>query len=212
MTKTPPTDAELVARTLAGEREAFGQLYDRYARIVAAVSAGVSGDWPAVDDMVQECFLRAYRNLARLREPASFGAWVTGTARQVGRERRRTLRRDRHKYLEASAMETEASPAAKIDFQTREQIHLVMQRVAMLGEQERVAIHAHFLDQQNARQTAQLLGMSRSGFYALLQRAIARLATKSGSREGEAPAEPAASSELAQQELRPLKNEDKVRK
>ncbi len=57
-------DAELVAQTLAGNREAFGQLYDRYARMVRAVVAGVSGDWPTVEDMTQECFLRGYRNLS----------------------------------------------------------------------------------------------------------------------------------------------------
>jgi hypothetical protein len=82
----------------------------------------------------------------------------------------------------------------------------------VLGEQERVAIHAFFLDQQSARQAAELLGMSRSGFYALLQRAIARLATKSGFSEGEAPAEPNANANVAQQELRPPTDEEKVEK
>ena len=32
-----PTDAELVAETLAGDREAFGRLYDRYAALVPIV-------------------------------------------------------------------------------------------------------------------------------------------------------------------------------
>ena len=41
-------DAALVANTLAGDREAFGQLYDRHAAMARAVVAGVSGDWSAV--------------------------------------------------------------------------------------------------------------------------------------------------------------------
>jgi DNA-directed RNA polymerase specialized sigma subunit len=40
-----------------------------------------------------------------------------------------------------------------------------------------MAIHAYFIDHQNSHQAAELLGLSRSGFYALLKRAVARLAT-----------------------------------
>jgi DNA-directed RNA polymerase specialized sigma24 family protein len=53
-----------------------------------------------------------------------------------------------------------------------------MQRVAELDEDERVAIHIFYLEQQNAGRTAELLGISRSGVYALLQRAIAHLASR----------------------------------
>jgi hypothetical protein len=52
MDSNSPTDAELVTETLAGDREPFGQLYDRYARLVATVVAGVSGDWAAPSNIV----------------------------------------------------------------------------------------------------------------------------------------------------------------
>ena len=112
MDENPPTDSELMKATLAGEREAFGQLYDRYARIVRAVVAGTSGDWPGSEDMTQECFLRAYRKLRQLREPDRFGAWIVGIARQIGRERRRTLRRDRHEFHDTTPWETASHPTA----------------------------------------------------------------------------------------------------
>ena len=98
MDTNAPSDAELVRQALAGDREAFGQLYDRHARQVRAVVAAVSGDWSDVEDMTQECFLRAYRKLATLRDPERVGPWLAGFARQVARERRRTLRRDRHEF------------------------------------------------------------------------------------------------------------------
>jgi DNA-directed RNA polymerase specialized sigma24 family protein len=59
MERLVENDAELVAASLAGDREAFGQLYDRHARMVRAVVLAVSNDWPSVDDMTQESFLRA---------------------------------------------------------------------------------------------------------------------------------------------------------
>jgi RNA polymerase sigma-70 factor, ECF subfamily len=176
-------DAELVAQTLAGNREAFGLLYDRYARTVRAVVAGVSGDWPGVEDMTQECFLRGYRNLSKLREPVRFGAWIVGIARQVGQERRRSLARDRHEFIDARLAEMKPVTDGQAVVDEREQVGAVMQKLAMLPEQERVAVHAFFLEQQDAQQTAELLGLSRSGVYAVVARGIARLAKLMRSNE-----------------------------
>jgi RNA polymerase sigma-70 factor (ECF subfamily) len=183
MDRNIPTDAELVAKTLAGNREAFGLLYDRCARMVRAVAAGVSGDWSAVEDMTQETFLRAYRNLARLRAPASFGAWIVGIARQVGRERRRALRRDRHEFRDLRSWQIESPMDIEARAAEREQIEIVMRSLNGLEERERVAVHAFFLEQQDAARAAELVGLSRSGVYALLQRAIARLAVQVRPRE-----------------------------
>ncbi|MEX2092359.1 MAG: sigma-70 family RNA polymerase sigma factor [Pirellulales bacterium] len=174
---TAKSDAELIAETLAGDREAFGQLYDRHARLVRAVVAGVSGDWSAVEDMTQECFLRAYRKLASLRDRDRFGQWLAGFARRVARERRRSLRRDRHEFG-SPVEETLAASDGQAAAHDRDQIERVMRRLAELPEDERLAIHAFFLEGQNAHQAAERLEISRSGFYALVQRALAHLATR----------------------------------
>jgi len=73
-------DAMFVSAARAGDRAAFGRLYDRYARMVhgvllAKVPVG------EVDDLVQDVFLLALRRLSTLREPASFGAWLAAIAR-----------------------------------------------------------------------------------------------------------------------------------
>jgi RNA polymerase sigma-70 factor, ECF subfamily len=75
-------DAMWVAAARDGDRAAFGQLYQRYARIVhgvllAKVPVG------EVDDLVQDVFIRALRRLSTLRETASFGAWLAAIARNV---------------------------------------------------------------------------------------------------------------------------------
>jgi RNA polymerase sigma-70 factor, ECF subfamily len=177
MDQDTPTDEEFVAESLAGNREKFGQLYDRYARTVRAVVAAVSGDWSAVEDMTQESFLCAYRNLSKLRDPDRFGRWIVGIAWQVARERRRSLRRDRHELRPVSS---ELEPTATLDanVEDRDQTDRVIQRLALLPEQERLAIHAFFLQQQDANQAAEVVGLSRSGFYVLIQRALARLAKR----------------------------------
>jgi RNA polymerase sigma-70 factor, ECF subfamily len=178
MNQLPPDDAELVAKAQTGDREAFAQLYDCHAAMVRAVVLAVSGDWHAVDDMVQESFLRAYRKLATLREPALFGQWISGIARRVAREHRRSQRRNRHELRDPHAPEIESREAASPEAPGRGQLELVMRRLAELPERERLAIHAFFLEERDARDASDLLGISRSGFYALVQRAIARLAAR----------------------------------
>jgi RNA polymerase sigma-70 factor (ECF subfamily) len=176
MDSTTKTDAELVADTLAGDREAFGTLYDRHARYVRAVVAAVSGDWSAVDDMTQECFLRAYRKLNSLRDRNQVGPWLAGFARQVARERRRTLRRDRHEFGTVADHVADGSGEPTAD--NHDQIEQIIRRLAELPEEERLAVHAYYFTDQNATAAAAQLDLSRSGFYARLQRALANLATR----------------------------------
>jgi len=75
-------DATWVAAAQDGDRAAFGQLYERYARMVHGVllaKVPVSD----VDDLVQDVFIRALRRLSTLRETGSFGAWLAVIARNV---------------------------------------------------------------------------------------------------------------------------------
>lgn len=174
MEHNQPSDAELVAETLAGDREAFAFLYDRYARLVRAVVWDVARDWSATHDLTQETFLRAFRNLRRLKEPTRFGAWLVGIARQIVRERRRSFRRDRHQFVGELPEVTTVCAGADVVGDSDE-FKFILAKLATLAERERLAIHAFFLDDRGPQQAAELLGMSRSGLYALVARAVARL-------------------------------------
>src|SRR5258708_9054572 len=78
-------DATCVAAARDGDRAAFGQLYERYARMVHGVllSKVAVGD---VEDLVQDVFIRALRRLSTLRETASFGAWLAAIARNLAND------------------------------------------------------------------------------------------------------------------------------
>ena len=69
-------DAELVGRALGGDRSAFEALVSLHLQRARAVARGVLGDDQAVDDAVQESFMRAYNHLGQLGDPATFPAWL----------------------------------------------------------------------------------------------------------------------------------------
>jgi RNA polymerase sigma-70 factor (ECF subfamily) len=74
-------DVTLVERTLAGDRTAFEALVAMHASRARAVARGVLGDDIAVDDVVQESFMRAYNHLGQLGEHATFPAWLSTIVR-----------------------------------------------------------------------------------------------------------------------------------
>ena len=73
----------LVRAAQGGDRDAFGRLYERYARMVHGILL-VSGPRGEAEDLVQEVFLQALRQLGSLREPEAFGGWLATLARRRG--------------------------------------------------------------------------------------------------------------------------------
>lgn len=174
-----PDDDQLVGQTLAGERDAFAVLFDRYAKLVRAIAWAEGLDWTAVQDLTQECFLRAYRQLSQLRQRGRFRYWLTGIARQLVRE---SYRRRRHEPLGDRDPVAISEPSALDD---RDEIEHVLQLVARLPAQEKRAVRLFFLSDRNIAETAQHLGLSRSGAYEVIKRACARLARWLGVVEAE---------------------------
>ncbi len=85
---TPPDPVTLVEAARGGDREAFGRLYHLYGRMVHGILlARVARD--DVDDLVQEVFLKALRQVASLRDPRAFGAWLGMIARNAAADWRR---------------------------------------------------------------------------------------------------------------------------
>src|SRR5439155_13632306 len=83
------TDAELVAACLAGDREAFGRIVERYQRLLCSLAYSASGSLSESEDLAQEAFLDAWRQLRTLREPEKLRPWLCGILRhKVGRLRR----------------------------------------------------------------------------------------------------------------------------
>ena len=76
-----PLDEEgLVRSASAGDRAAFGELYNRYVRVVHAI---LLARVPVSDaeDLVQDVFIAAFRKLPVLRSPGAFAGWLAAIAR-----------------------------------------------------------------------------------------------------------------------------------
>ena len=72
----PQTDAATVALARDGDSEAFHALVDRHSRAVYRLAYRMTGSPHDAEDVVQETFLRAYKQLGRFESRANFGTWL----------------------------------------------------------------------------------------------------------------------------------------
>ena len=86
------TDNELVERTQAGDVRSYEELVRRYERLVGRVIYPYTGSDVAVEDLVQETFLRAYDRLSTFNPEYRFKTWLLAIANNLGID---TLRRRR---------------------------------------------------------------------------------------------------------------------
>jgi RNA polymerase sigma-70 factor, ECF subfamily len=66
----------VIERARTGDREAFRVLVERHSRALFRLSFRMTGNESDAEDVVQETFLRAYRQLARFDGRAGFGTWL----------------------------------------------------------------------------------------------------------------------------------------
>lgn len=67
---------EIINKCLQGDREAYYELYKRYSRSMFNVGYRIVHDQDEAEDVLQEAFISAFKNLGNYRGDATFGAWL----------------------------------------------------------------------------------------------------------------------------------------
>jgi RNA polymerase sigma-70 factor (ECF subfamily) len=88
---------ELIARARRGEDEAFRLIFDRYARPIISFIYDMVGRRELAEELTQETFVRAYKNLKALRDDTKLSTWLFGIAKNVARESLRRRHRESDK-------------------------------------------------------------------------------------------------------------------
>ena len=157
------SDAELLAASLRGERAAFGTLVERYQPLVAAVSYSRTRDSSLSEDVAQETFLAAWRQLDQLREPRRLGAWLCGIAKNVARKARR--KSDRETPSDVPPAVAGDNPFDAVAEAEAERV--IGEALGRVPDTYRDVLVLYYREQRPARDIAELLGLSEG---AVMQR------------------------------------------
>lgn len=173
-----PDDASLAARAAAGERDAFALLYERHARALYGTALALCRDPHAADELLQEAFVRAYRNMARVRlDPgASLRPWLHRILINLAydwADRQRTA----SAFIERSA--AQLVPAALVSperqLEAAEQQRAVLEAVAGLPFKQRVVVVLFYLHEMDLVEISETLGLPEGTVKSRLYYGRARL-------------------------------------
>jgi len=163
------TDAELVNTVLDGEKEAFAVLVKRYERPVRAVALDVLCDYHLAADVSQEAFVKAYEQLAGLRNPEAFGAWLMKIAHRHALDSARQKLKE--SQLEIKTSELIENPDGQLD----EEKQRLLAAVVKLPRSEKQVVMLRYLGDNSVKDVADIVGRSVGTVTKQLSRAHKRL-------------------------------------
>jgi RNA polymerase sigma-70 factor (ECF subfamily) len=157
-------DMELVIATLVGNLEAFGELARRFRPAVSAVVAGIVDSREAVEDVVQDAFLLAFKALPRLRDVNRFAPWLCAIARNRAiryKERaNRTVSRsilDTFILKESIASNSEPAENPATILEQEETCSQVRDALSQIPEEYQVVLRLRYWNEMPLRQISELL-------------------------------------------------------
>ena len=158
-----PNDAELVALSLAEDREAFGKIVSRYQSLICSLTYSGTGSLSASEDLAQQTFLTAWQRLRQLREPTKLRAWLCGIARGLLRN---AIRRQGHEplYAATSLEAVNDLPAAEVSpcerAITSEEEGILWRSVERIPNDYREPLILFYRGHQSVPQVAEVLDLS----------------------------------------------------
>ncbi|MBI2299083.1 MAG: sigma-70 family RNA polymerase sigma factor [Armatimonadetes bacterium] len=174
------TDAELVEAVRDGEVEAFSVLVERYKDRTVAAAFHLVSDRDAAEDLAQDTFVAAYRQIRRLRDPDRVGAWLHGiTQRLCYKHLRRQAR--------TSEIETERFEAIPAPPDRHDEPGELCALLNRLPDQYRQVLAARYLEDLEYEEIASLLKTTVNNVRVRCHRAKNRLRELFEGLEGEEP-------------------------
>ena len=166
MAPPPVTDAQLIARVVVNDdRHAFSELVRRYqSGVRATLRRLTAGNHALAEDLAQESFMLAYRNLKSFRQEARFSTWLYRIATNAfladARKRKEELLGDRDADLADDDGDDEATGGeARHDHARSVVLGIDLERaLAVLSEGERAAIVQCYYNDLSHEEAAYVLG------------------------------------------------------
>jgi RNA polymerase sigma-70 factor (ECF subfamily) len=185
------TDETLVVKAMRGDRTAFEELVRRTSRLVFARLYLETGDTHRAEDLLQETWLRAFRSLHGLSDPANLRSWLLTIAQNALSDANRAESRQKRAAPpqagpEALAQHPASSPPPDEVATRAEQRSRVLAVLRSLPEEYRLPLTLRYIGGADYETIETQLGLSNGSLRGLLHRGLkmlrARLAPEFGEK------------------------------
>jgi RNA polymerase sigma-70 factor (ECF subfamily) len=172
-----PSDAELVERARTGRREALEALVRRHSSAVLAVALRESPRACDAEDIAQEAFVKAFRRLDELEDPAAFRGWIRRIAVNLAHD----VARRKSRRMEISAGTTDddgtaaeppsGAPSVSHHFRLEEARLQIIGAIAALPEDYAQVAAMRYIEALPYEEIAARLGLRRDALRKRMHRA-----------------------------------------
>jgi len=171
-------DEEVVERIIAGEFALFELILRRYNQRLFRIARCILGDEAEAEDVVQEAYVRAFKNLQQFQARARFATWLTKIAvyeASARRRKRRGLQLVGPDDFESGFM-VDSNPEGVVDAASQKELNGVLKSaVEALPLELRVVFTMRMVEQLSTEETAECLELTPANVKVRLHRARMQL-------------------------------------
>lgn len=170
-------DDLLIQRCLSGEKDAFGALVDKYKDAVYGLAYSKVGNFHDAQDIAQEAFIDAYRNLRSLKYPHRFRSWIYTIA---ANRCRMWMRKHLHTplafgFVEDSGTVTDLQDQAIRQSRKGQMLDGVLDAINGLPSATRLVMTLYYIDGLTCKEISEFTGTSINTVMSKLRRAREKL-------------------------------------
>ena len=156
-------DSELVAESLAGNKDAFREIVERHQTLICSLAYCATGSVGQSEELAQETFVTAWKDLAELREPAKLRSWLCAIVRfRIGKRFRQQGRDPIHVAEPLEVADSSAAPEATPSDQaiTNEEIAILWRSLERIPETYREPLVLFYREHQSVEAVAVSLDLT----------------------------------------------------
>lgn len=170
-TKEHPSLASSLQQCLDGDQKAYKAVYDAYSRAMFSIAMRMLNNREEAEEILQDAFITAFRNLAQLQDAGSFGSWLKKITinRSLDQLRKRKLIFETVDDVDVADDDEgpETEPAYTVEN--------ILAALRELDDAYRVVFTLHLFEHYSHRMISEKLGISESNSKAILFRAKKKL-------------------------------------
>jgi len=169
-------DNELIKASINGDKLAFGEIVDRYRKLVARTVKGMLGDSVFAEDIGQEVFIKLYYSLPDFRGEAKLSTYIQKIAVNLTLNEIKRRKRFFSMFAQKGNNEMYEFEVADVDNQEKREAAEIVNRALMSLEPKfRIIVSMRMLQGYSTKETAEIMGLPLGTVLSRLSRAREQL-------------------------------------
>lgn len=179
MTLTKTHIDELLEQCRRGDERAQMKVYNKYSKAMYNVALRIVKDSAEAEDIMQECFLKAFKNLNSFEGTSTFGAWL----KKIVVNHSISVYNKNTKYQEVQYSDqfkyaAEESSGIAEDEEQNPKVKMILKTMESLKENYRVALTLHLIEGYDYEEISEVLNITYANCRTTISRAKESLRTK----------------------------------